>query len=118
MSKQNNSQIEEQKTTVEAEVETAQTVEVEKASKNAAVVAADKKSNDKKKNDKKKPQKEKGKFKKKAKETMSEIKKVTWPSFGEVCKRTGVVLAVVLIFAVVIFGIDYGLGALMSLLTK
>ena len=32
--------------------------------------------------------------------------------------KTGVVLAVVLIFAVVIFGIDYGLGALMSLLTK
>ncbi|MBE7073626.1 MAG: preprotein translocase subunit SecE [Clostridiales bacterium] len=64
----------------------------------------------------KKNPKEKGKFKKKAKETISEIKKVTWPTFGEVCKRTGVVLVVVLVFALVIFGIDYGLGALVGLL--
>lgn len=66
----------------------------------------------------KKPAKEKGKFKRKAKETMSELKKVTWPSFAEVCKRTGVVLVVVLVFAVVIFGIDTGLGALVNLLRK
>lgn len=66
---------------------------------------------------KKKP-KEKGKLKRKAKETISELKKVTWPTFGEVCKRTGVVLVVVLIFAVVIFGMDYGLGALVNLLKK
>ena len=67
---------------------------------------------------KKKDKKEKGKLKRKAKETFSELKKVTWPSFGEVCKKTGVVLVVVLVFAVVLFGIDYGLGALMHLLTK
>lgn len=66
----------------------------------------------------KKPTKEKGKFKRKAKETMSELKKVTWPTFGEVCKKTGVVLVVVLVFAVVIFGIDVGLGALVNLLKK
>lgn len=80
----------------------------------------DKKNNDKKnaKNNKKKDQKEKGKLKRKAKEAVSELKKVTWPTFGEVCKKTGVVLVVVLIFAVVIFGIDYGLGALVNLLKK
>lgn len=53
---------------------------------------------------------------KKAKDTFSELKKVTWPSFADVCKKTGVVLVVVLIFAVVIFGIDYCLGLLMGLL--
>ena len=67
-----------------------------------------KKVNDKKnvKNTKKKDVKEKGKFKRKAKETFSELKKVTWPTFGEVCKKTGVVLVVVLIFAVVISRTD------------
>ena len=67
---------------------------------------------------KKNSKKESGKLKRKTKETFSELKKVTWPSFGEVCKKTGVVLVVVLVFAVVLFGIDYGLGALMSLLKK
>ena len=84
------------------------------------VVKENKKVEDKKqKNDKKKKsKKEKGSFKRKTKETFSEFKKVSWPSFGEVCKKTGVVLVVVLVFAVVLFGIDYGLGALMSLLKK
>ncbi len=65
-----------------------------------------------------KEKKDKTSLKKKTKETLSELKKVTWPSFGEVCKKTGVVLVVVLVFAVIIFGIDYGLGALMKLLTN
>jgi preprotein translocase subunit SecE len=74
--------------------------------------------NDKKKDNKKSPKKvkEKGALKRKAKETMSELKKVIWPSFGEVVKKTGVVLVVVLVFAVVIFGIDYCLGLLVNLL--
>ena len=63
-----------------------------------------------------KDKKEKGKLKRKAKETFSELKKVSWPSFGEVCKKTGVVLVVVLVFAVVIFGIDYCLGLLVNLI--
>ncbi len=66
----------------------------------------------------KKDKKDKGSLKRKAKETVAELKNVTWPTFGEVCKRTGVVLVVVLVFAVIIFGMDYGLGALMTLLTK
>ena len=85
----------------------------------------EKQENDKKKakeQNQKKPKKdkkkEKGKVKKFAKETVSELKRVIWPTFGEVCKKTGVVLVVVLVFAVIIFGMDYGLGALMSLLKK
>ena len=81
-------------------------------------VKTEKKEKKNVKNNKKKDNKEKGKLKRKAKEAVSELKKVTWPTFGEVCKRTGVVLVVVLVFAVVLFGIDYGLGALMSLLKK
>ena len=97
----------------------------ETAQEEVAVVTEQKnakkeKTNDKKnaKNGKKKDSKEKGKLKRKAKETISELKKVTWPTFGEVCKKTGVVLVVVLVFAAVIFGMDYGLGALVNLLRK
>ena len=53
---------------------------------------------------------------KKTREISSELKKVTWPSFKEVVKKTGVVLAVVAIFAVVIFGIDMLLTFLRGLL--
>ena len=48
----------------------------------------------------------------KIKETFSEIKKVTWPSFLTVLKTTGVVLVVVAAFLAVIMGVD----ALLSLL--
>ena len=48
----------------------------------------------------------------KCKETFSEIKKVTWPSFLTVVKTTGVVLAVVAAFLLIIGGVD----ALLSLL--
>lgn len=40
------------------------------------------------------------------KNTGNELKKVTWPKFGTVAKQTGIVLAFVLIFAVVLFGFD------------
>lgn len=55
---------------------------------------------------------------KKTKETVSELKKVTWPTFPEVVKRTGVVLVVVIIFAVILFGLDSLFGFLFSLLNK
>ena len=48
----------------------------------------------------------------KIKAIASELKKVTWPSFGKVCKQTLVVLGVVLVFAVVLLLIDLGLGEL------
>ncbi|MCQ2564568.1 MAG: preprotein translocase subunit SecE [Clostridia bacterium] len=40
------------------------------------------------------------------KDTHNELKKVTWPKFGEVVKSTGIVLVVVLVFALVLFGLD------------
>ena len=79
--------------------------------KNQKPVANEK--NTKAKKDKKPKEK---KFGKKTREMTSELKKVTWPTFSDVVKKTGVVLAVVLIFAVVIFGIDTLLGLLFDLL--
>lgn len=40
------------------------------------------------------------------KDTGNELKKVTWPTFGQVCKQTGVVLVFVIVFALVLFGFD------------
>ena len=77
----------------------------------------DNKPNDKAKDKKNKKVKKQSKTAKRIKETTSELKKVTWPSFGTVVKKTGVVLAVVIIFAVVLFGIDRLLSWLFELLT-
>ncbi len=55
---------------------------------------------------------------KRLKETFSELKRVTWPSFSKVIKTTGVVLVIVLIFLVVVTGINYGLQALLDLITN
>jgi preprotein translocase subunit SecE len=60
----------------------------------------------------------KGGIGKKLKETGSELKKVTWPDFPKVVKKTGVVIAVVIIFTVILFGVDRLIGFLFSLLTK
>lgn len=90
-------------------------VEADKNQKNQSKDNS-KKNKTKKTNDKKKDKKDKVKLRTKAKETFSELKKVSWPTFGEVCKKTGVVLVVVLVFAVVIFGIDYCLGLLVNLI--
>lgn len=54
---------------------------------------------------------------KKLKETFSELKRVTWPTFPKVVKNTCVVLVVVLVFTVVITGINVGLQALLDLIT-
>ena len=69
------------------------------------------------KNKKQKEQKQ-SKLGKHIKATASELKKVAWPTFGSVIKKTGIVLAVVLIFAVVLFGIDRLLSWLFDLLTS
>lgn len=49
------------------------------------------------------------------KETMSELKKVSWPSFGKVMKQTGMVISVVVIFMLLVIGIDQLLTWLLSL---
>ncbi len=53
----------------------------------------------------------------KCKDVFSELKKVSWPTFATVVKQTGIVLAVVLVFMVVIFGFDLGLSSLLKLIT-
>ena len=45
----------------------------------------------------------------KCKDVFSELKKVSWPTFAQVVKQTGIVLAVVAIFLVVITAFDFGL---------
>ncbi|MCD8041165.1 MAG: preprotein translocase subunit SecE [Clostridia bacterium] len=52
------------------------------------------------------------------KETFSELKRVTWPTFPKVVKSTGVVLVVVLAFLIVVTGINFGLQALLDLVTS
>lgn len=52
----------------------------------------------------------------KIKDIFSELKKVSWPSFSTVVKKTGVVLVVVLAFLVVITAFDSGLSALLKLI--
>ena len=53
----------------------------------------------------------------KIKEVFSELKKVTWPSFGKVVKSTGIVISVVVIFLVIFTAINFGLSTLLELVT-
>lgn len=46
----------------------------------------------------------------------SELKKVTWPSFKDVMKQTGVVLLVTFIFLVIVGCFDLGLTEILKLL--
>ncbi|MGN1259002.1 MAG: preprotein translocase subunit SecE [Christensenellales bacterium] len=96
----------------ESAVESTETpVEVKvKESKKKDKANTDKKANNKKAN--KEPKKSK------TKETFAELKKVTWPSFGKTMKQTGMVLSIVLIFGVVVLGINTLLGYLIKLLTN
>lgn len=55
-------------------------------------------------------------FGKKVSATVSELKKVTWPSFGQTVKQTGVVLAFVLMFIVLLLGVNALLGWIFELL--
>ncbi len=52
------------------------------------------------------------------KDLKSEIKKVTWPSFEKVRNNTFVVLVGMCASAIVVFGIDSALMALMSLMNS
>ncbi len=65
-----------------------------------------------------KGKKEKTKKAGKVKATVSELKKVTWPTFPKVVKQTIVVLSVTFIFLLVVIGIDQLLYLLYKLLTK
>ena len=51
-----------------------------------------------------------------AKESVAELKKVTWPTFGEVVKNTLIVLGIVIICTAVLFLIDRVLSWIYQLL--
>ena len=53
----------------------------------------------------------------KIKEVFSDLKRVTWPTFPTVLKTTGVVLVIVFVFLVVVTGVDFGLAALLELIS-
>lgn len=53
----------------------------------------------------------------KLKDVFSELKRVTWPNFPKVVKKTGIVLVVVLAFLVVITAFDSGLLQLLTLVS-
>ena len=55
---------------------------------------------------------------KRIKDVFSELKRVTWPTFPKVVKATCVVLVVVLIFTVIVTGINFGLNELLKLATS
>jgi len=79
-----------------------------------AVKANKAKNKDKVKTQKKSKPTEKVK-RSRTKETISELKKVSWPSFAKTMKQTGMVISVVVIFMLLIFGIDQLLIWLLSL---
>ena len=107
--------------TLDASLEEEQSLKQDEISQ-GVVASTDKKQTkdakaDKKADKKKKEKKErKGGLVKKTKETVSELKKVTWPTFGEVVKKTGVVIAFVVIFGLFLFGVNTLLGYLVGLL--
>lgn len=53
----------------------------------------------------------------KIKDIFSELKRVSWPTFAKVVKQTGIVLAVVLVFLIVITAFDFGLMQLLRLVS-
>ena len=59
-----------------------------------------------------------GRMGRRLKETFSELKRVTWPTFPKVIKGTCVVLVVVAIFTVVVTAINYGLQELLQVITN
>ena len=104
------------------EAEKAETVEEkkdaksEKSDKTAEKSKVEEKKKQKDKNKKGKKKENKKGLVKKTKETASELKKVTWPTFGDVVKKTGIVIAFVVIFGLLIFGVDTLLAFLSGLL--
>ena len=104
----------EEKDIVAADPNLDNTAVQENSKKADKVVKTEKKTNKKKVVKEKRP----SKVGKMLKETGSELKKVTWPTFKETVKRTGVVLAVVIFFGVVLLAFDYCLSVLYKLLVK
>lgn len=87
--------------------------------KNQAKLEAKQAKEAQKAKDSKKAKKQNSEPKKnKAKETVAELKKVTWPTFGKVVKNTLIVLGIVIAFTVVLFCIDRILSWLFQLMVN
>ncbi len=97
------------------EVEEMTSEKVENTTTKNAKNIADKKAKNVKKSNKVKKENKVGR---KTKEVFGELKKVTWPSFGKVMKKTFAVIGVVLFFAVSLLLIDLGLGYLHGILVN
>ena len=108
VAEQNVEAVEEIKVDAEVVEEPAKEAKAEKPAK------ADKKQKDNKKKAKKEQPVNKPN---KVKETVAELKKVTWPTFGKVVKNTLLVIFIVILSTLVLFGIDYGLSWIYKLLT-
>ncbi len=93
------------------------TVKKTKASKEDKKQAKVAKKNAEQKAKQKKAKNEKPK-RHRIKETISELKKVSWPSFGKACKQTGAVLVVVLVFMLVILGVDSLISWIINLIVN
>ncbi len=96
----------EQNTVAEQKVKAEKSSKKQKEDKSAKNAKANKKSN----------KKEKKGLGKRVKESVSELKKVSWPTFGKTVKQTGMVISVVVICTLVLFGIESLLAWLHSLL--
>ena len=103
---------------VEAEATTAETQQQPEATQQKAEPKQNDKDKSKDKDKKKKDKKGKRKFGQRTKETIAELKRVTWPTFGETMKKTGLVIAIVLFFGVALFAIERLLSWLYTLLTS
>ena len=63
-------------------------------------------------------EKKKGRLKEAWRGFKSEVKKVVWPSWKQVLKNTGIVLAVIFVCAIMIGALDYAFGTGIAALTK
>lgn len=95
---------------------TSEVKEVETVEETVVAPAKTKKEKAPKKN--KKAKVDAAQKKSKIKETFGELKKVSWPSFGKTMKQTGMVLSIVLIFGVVVLGIDLLISFIINLLSS
>lgn len=86
-------------------VETAEVTEIAEVKQQEVASEKVEKNDSKQKNNKKKVKKP-SKIKTKTKEVFSELKKVTWPTFPQIVKKTATVFVVVAVFTVVLLGID------------
>lgn len=104
MAKNKKNQVENETEVVEVSTEVSETVKKSKKEAKAKKQSKNNAQNTQKKS--------------RAKETLGELKKVTWPSFGKTMKQTGMVLSLVLIFGVVVLGIDLLISFIINLLSS